>query len=129
MPSYLLGIDNGLTVSKAAIFDLQGREIAVQGHKVSLSYPRPAWVERDSEAVWLTTAAAIREAIQKAGVDPRDIIGVGNSAHGNGIYLVDKAGAPLGPSVTSMDNRASELIVEWLQPGGVQAQAFPVVLT
>ena len=39
MPSYLMGIDNGLTVSKAAIFDLQGHEIAVQGHKVSLSYP------------------------------------------------------------------------------------------
>ena len=39
MPSYLLGIDNGLTVSKAAIFDLQGREIAVQGHKVSLATP------------------------------------------------------------------------------------------
>ena len=90
MPSYLMGIDNGLTVSKAAIFDLQGREIAVQGHKVSLSYPRPAWVERDSKAVWLTTAAAIREAIQKAGIDPRDIVGVGNSAHGNGIYMVDK---------------------------------------
>ncbi len=129
MPSYLLGIDNGLTVSKAAIFDLQGREIAVQGHKVSLSYPRPAWVERDSEAVWLTTALAIREAIQKAGIDPRDIAGVGNSAHGNGIYLVDKSGAPLGPSVTSMDNRASDIIDEWFQPGGVRERAFPSVLT
>ena len=129
MPSYLLGIDNGLTVSKAAIFDLQGREIAVQGHKVSLSYPRPAWVERDSEAVWLTTALAIREAIQKAGIDPRDIAGVGNSAHGNGIYLVDKSGAPLGPSVTSMDNRASDIIDEWFQPGGVHDQNFPIVMT
>lgn len=129
MPAYLMGIDNGLTVSKAAIFDLQGREIAVQGHKVSLSYPRPAWVERDSEAVWQTTATAIREAIQKAGIDPRDIVGVGNSAHGNGIYLIDKAGAPLGPSVTSMDNRASQLIDEWRQPGGVQQLAFPIVLT
>lgn len=129
MPSYLLGIDNGLTVSKAAIFDLHGREVAVQGHKVALSYPRPAWVERDSEVVWLTTAAAIREAIQKAGIDPRDIVGVGNSAHGNGVYLVDRTGAPLGPAVTSMDNRASQLIDAWRQPGGVQEQAFPFVLT
>jgi L-xylulokinase len=129
MPSYLLGIDNGLTVSKAAIFDLQGREVAVQGHKVSLNYPRPAWVERDSEAVWQTTAAAIREAIQRAGIDPRDIVGAGNSAHGNGIYLVDRSGAPLGPSVTSMDNRASQIIDEWFQPGGVHEQTFPTVMT
>ncbi len=129
MASYLMGIDNGLTVSKAAIFDLQGREVAVQGHKVELSYPRPAWVERDSETVWQTTAAAIREAIDKAGIDPKDIVGVGNAAHGNGLYLVDKSGAPLGPSVTSMDNRASGIIDEWFQPGGVHDRNFPIVMT
>jgi len=123
-----MGIDNGLTVSKAAIFDLQGREVAVQGYKVDLSYPRPAWVERDSEAVWQTTAAAIREAIAKAGIDARDIAGVGNSAHGNGIYLVDRSGAPLGPAVTSMDNRASEIIDEWYQPGGVHDKNLPIVM-
>jgi L-xylulokinase len=129
MPSYLMGIDNGLTVSKAAIFDLQGREVAVQGHKVDLSYPRPAWVERDSEAVWQTTAAAIRQVIDKAGIDARDIVGVGNSAHGNGLYLVDKSGAPLGPAVTSMDNRAGDIVAEWFQPGGVHDQSFPIVMT
>jgi L-xylulokinase len=129
MASYLMGIDNGLTVSKAAIFDLQGREVAVQGHRVELSYPRPAWVERDTETVWRTTAAAIKEAVEKAGIDPRDIVGIGNSAHGNGIYLVDRAGAPLGPSVTSMDNRASDIIDEWFRPGGVHDKNFPVVMT
>ncbi|MDD3828722.1 MAG: carbohydrate kinase [Anaerolineae bacterium] len=129
MASYLMGIDNGLTVSKAAILDLEGREVAVQGHKVEMNYPRPAWVERDSEIVWQTTAAAIREVIEKAGIDNRDIVGVGNSAHGNGIYLVDKAGAPLGPSVTSMDNRASDIIDEWFRPGGVHDQNFAMVLT
>jgi L-xylulokinase len=129
VPAYLLGIDNGLTVSKAAIFDLHGREVAVQGHKVSLSYPKPAWVERNSDVVWDTTAAACREAILKAGIDPRDIVAVGNSAHGNGIYLVDKAGAALGPSVTSMDNRASAIIDEWFQPGGVHERTFPIVMT
>ena len=96
MGKYLMGIDNGLTVSKAAIFDLSGREVAVDGHKVDLIYPRPAWVERDTEAVWRSTCDAISGAIAKAGIDPRDIVAVGNSAHGNGIYLVDKAGAPLG---------------------------------
>jgi L-xylulokinase len=118
MGKYLMGIDNGLTVSKAALFDLSGREIAVEGHKVDLIYPRAAWVERDTEVVWRTTAAAIFGAIEKAGIDPRDIVGVGNSAHGNGLYLVDKAGQPLGNSITSMDNRAAEIIDEWYHPSG-----------
>jgi L-xylulokinase len=135
---YLMGIDNGLTVSKAAIFDLAGREVAVQGHKVELSYPKPAWVERDSEAVWRTTADAICGAITKAGIDARDIVGVGNCAHGNGIYLLDKTGAPLGPSVTSMDNRASDIIDEWYRRPvsadgvagpSVHDQNFPIVMT
>ncbi len=97
MASYLMGIDNGLTVSKAAIFDLAIREIAVQGHKVELGYPRAAWVRRDSEIVWQTTAQAIRAPSRRSGIDLRDIVGVGNAAHGNGLYLVDKAGQPLGP--------------------------------
>jgi L-xylulokinase len=135
---YLMGIDNGLTVSKAAIFDLAGREVAVQGHKVELSYPKPAWVERDSEAVWRTTADAICGAITKAGIDAHDIVGVGNCAHGNGIYLLDKTGAPLGPSVTSMDNRASDIIEEWYRRPvsadgvagpSVHDQNFPIVMT
>jgi len=29
MGQYLLGIDNGSTVSKAALFDLSGKEIAI----------------------------------------------------------------------------------------------------
>lgn len=134
MASYLLGIDNGLTVSKAAIFDTEGREIAVQGHKVVLNYPRPAWVERDSETVWQTTAEAILGAIERSGIDPRDIVGVGNAAHGNGLYLVDRDGLPLGASVTSMDNRASDIIEEWRHPraagqASVHDTSFPVVMT
>ncbi len=131
MTKYLMGIDNGLTVSKAAIFDLAGHEIAVEGHKVDLIYPRPAWVERDMDAVWNTTAQAIRGAIRKAGIDPRDIVGVGNSAHGNGIYLLDRAGAPLGNAITSMDNRAASIIHEWSVGGqgpSVLQQNFPIVM-
>ena len=132
MGQYLMGIDNGLTVSKAAIFDLSGREVAVDGHKVDLIYPRPAWVERDTEAVWRSTCDAISGAIVKAGIDPRDIVGVGNSAHGNGLYLVDKAGAPLGNAITSMDNRAAGIIDEWYTrtngDPSVHDRNFPMVM-
>ena len=132
MGKYLMGIDNGLTISKAAIFDLSGREVAVDGHKVDLIYPRPAWVERDTEVVWRRTCDAICGAIAKAGIDPRDIVAVGNSAHGNGIYLVDKAGAPLGNGISSMDNRAAEIIDEWYRSAdsapSVHERNFPIVM-
>ena len=40
MGQYLLGIDNGSTVSKAALFDLHGKEIAVG--KLQSGYRVPA---------------------------------------------------------------------------------------
>lgn len=124
MPQYLMGIDNGLTVSKAAIFDLSGHEVAVEGCKVDLIYPRPAWVERDAEAVWRSTAQAILGALAKANIAPRDIVGIGNSGHGNGLYLLDRTGAPLGNAITSMDCRATDIIEEW----GRSVEGRPAVL-
>ena len=56
MAEYLLGIDNGCTVSKAAIFDLEGREIQVAGRAIDLVYPHPGWTERSMDGIWLTTS-------------------------------------------------------------------------
>ena len=62
MTEYLLGVDNGSTVSKAAIFDLQGREVQIASRTVELDYPRPGWTERPMEKVWQSTAEAIKKA-------------------------------------------------------------------
>ena len=68
MAQYLLGIDNGSTVSKAALFDLHGKEIAVASCKAETEYPHPGWTERNMEMLWQSTASAIREVIAKSGV-------------------------------------------------------------
>ena len=46
MSQYLMGIDNGSTVSKAALFDLTGKEVAVASCKAETEYPHPGWTER-----------------------------------------------------------------------------------
>ena len=95
MGKYLLGIDNGSTVSKAAIFDLKGQEIAVASCAADTEYPHPGWTERDMEMLWQSTATAIREVLAKSGIKPEEIAGIGNTGHGNGIYLLDKEVHPL----------------------------------
>ncbi len=127
MGHVLLGIDNGNTVSKAAIFDLHGQEIAVAGCKVETAYPHPGWTERDMEGFWQSTASAIRAVLAKSGVSPKDIAGIGNCGHGNGIYLLDKQGRPLRNGIQSMDSRAADIITEW-QQRGVAASAFPYTI-
>ena len=47
MGKYLLGTDNGGTVSKAGLFTLDGKEVAVASRQTELLMPKPNYVERD----------------------------------------------------------------------------------
>ncbi|MHC4457231.1 MAG: FGGY-family carbohydrate kinase [Planctomycetota bacterium] len=117
MAKYLLGIDNGCTVSKAAIFDLQGKEIAVASRRTETLTPKPGWAERNINEVWQATAEAIKEVITKSGLSPEEIVAVAPTGHGNGLYLVDKQGNPVRPAIMSTDSRARSYIDQWLKQG------------
>ncbi len=65
MGKYLLGLDNGNTVSKVAIFDLTGKEVQVAACDVETEYPRPGWTERSMTDLWQGVVTAIRAALAK----------------------------------------------------------------
>ncbi len=113
MGQYLLGIDNGSTVSKAALFDFHGKEIAVASCKAETIFPSPGWTERNMDLLWESTACAIHDVISKSGASPEEVVAVGNTGHGNGVYLLDKQGNPLRNGVLSMDTRAADIVTEW----------------
>ncbi len=127
MAEYLLGVDNGCTVSKAAIFDLKGHEIQVASRVIELDYPHPGWTERSMDGIWQTTSQAIREAVDRAGIKPLEIVGIGTTGHGNGIYLLDKAGLPLRAGVVSTDTRAADIVGDWYR-SGLHERVFPHTL-
>lgn len=115
--SYILGIDNGLTVSKAVIFSETGEAVSVARRRVPQIMPQPRHVERDMNELWDATAGAIREAVDKAGCSATDIKAVAATAHGDGIYLVDETGKPLRNGILSLDSRAGEIIDQWEKDG------------
>ena len=117
MTKYLLGIDNGSTLVKAAVFTTDGREVSVASHKVDLLAPCPGYSEVDMHALWQLTAASIRDALAQAEVQPADILGVACTGHGNGLYLVDAQGQPVRPGIRGADTRAREYIDRWLADG------------
>src|SRR5215210_2908638 len=92
MSPYLLGIDSGLTVTKAVVFDEEGRQKGVGAVNNAHRSPRPRWVEQDMDGLWESCAGAIRHALEEAGVGGNEIAGVGVTGHGDGIYLVDEGG-------------------------------------
>ena len=127
MAQYLLGIDNGSTVSKAVLFDLRGKEIAIASFKLDTEYPHPGWTEREMEMLWQSTVNAIREVLAKSGIRPEEITGIGNTGHGNGVYLLDKQGRPLRNGIQSMDSRAAGVIADWKRRG-LHLQVFPLTI-
>lgn len=124
MSEYLLGIDNGNTISKAAIFDLAGREIQVASRQVKSDFPHKGWTERSMDELWRSTAAAVKEALDKSGIKPEQIIGIGTTGHGNGLYLIDKKGFPARAGIQSLDSRAAGIIENWNR-NNLHDQVFP----
>lgn len=117
MARYLLGIDSGCTVSKAALFTLDGHEVAVASRKTETVSPHPGWFERDIDATWRATAEAVREVMTRSRVAPADVACVACAGHGNGLYLVDKRGRPVRPAILSTDSRARSISDGWLAAG------------
>lgn len=106
----LLGIDLGQTRTKAVLFDLAGRELAVAVSSTEPDHPRPLWVERDLAQLRTTALRVVREAL--AAQPDVEVLGVGVSGHSDGVYVVDEDGRGLRPAVLATDARARDLAGE-----------------
>ena len=60
MAKYLVGLDNGGTSTKAAVFDLFGNEISTAGKHTRTITPKPGYTERDMEELWLANCDCIK---------------------------------------------------------------------
>ena len=114
---YLMGIDNGGTFSKAAIFDEDGKQISVASVSTVTLTPKPGYTERDLDELWEVNARAIRESIQKSGIDPKEIACVSFSGHGKGLYMIQADGRPAYNGILSQDARAWEYVEKWHRDG------------
>ena len=117
MPQYLLGVDNGSTLIKAALFDLGGNELAVQSSPVEVRTPAPGRFERSLDDIWNANVEVIRKLIERAGIDPGDILGLAFTGHGGGVHLLDGRGEGLYPAMEGVDVRARGCIDRWLTDG------------
>lgn len=117
MKRYLLGVDNGGTKIKASLYDFQGREIATVGENISLQIDRAGFIERDMEELWKKNCQVIRSLLAKSGVEADSIAGIAVTGHGNGLYPIDKNGAPVGRGILSADTRAQSIVNRWYKDG------------
>ena len=115
--THLLGVDVGGTVTKAALYDLDGRQVAVAAARGEAASPRPRWLERDMDDAWATCAGAIRACLERSGVAPEAVAGVGIAGHNDGLYLVGGDGRPVRRAILAPDSRAHAIVAGWERDG------------
>jgi len=110
MPNYLLGIDRGTTNVKAVLFDLDGREIKKSICPCEeIKHPAPGWSEQNMDMIWDRTKKAIND-LWSEGINSKDIIAIGFSGQGSGIFTIDKKGNPVRAGIVSTDIRAKKIV-------------------
>lgn len=124
---YFLGIDNGGTVTKAALYDRSGVEVACMSVNTPLKISSKGYQQRDMEELWEANLTVIRQTVDRSGVDPADIRGVGCTGHGKGLYLWGKDDKPAYPGIASTDRRAEQIIHKW-KKNGVSEKAERTIL-
>ena len=124
---YYLGLDNGGTNTKAALFTPDGTQIAVESVATAALTPAPGFVERDMEEMWRTNCRVIREAVERSGLCGKDISAVAVCGHGKGLYLWGKDGRGARRAILSADNRATA-VLKRLQREGLEEKLFPLTL-
>ena len=109
MKPYLLGIDIGTSACKVAVFEKSGTVVAAANGDYPVYYPKEGWAEQNPEEWWSAVCQAVKKAIQKAGIAPEEIAGIGIDGQSWSAIAMDKDGNVLTNTPIWMDTRAQSI--------------------
>ncbi|MFP3981598.1 MAG: FGGY-family carbohydrate kinase [Desulfobacterales bacterium] len=102
----VLSIDNGTQSLKVMAFDLYGQMQAIVKVPFEPYYSEhPGWAEQDPDLYWDALCRACRKLWSEKQVDIHRIAGVALTTQRGTVINVDRAGRPLRPAITWLDQR------------------------
>jgi glycerol kinase len=111
--SYLLAIDQGTTSTRAVVYDAKGAARGSGQRELTQHYPRPGWVEHDAEEIWSSTREVVPRALAEAGIDARQLAGVGVTNQRETAVLWERdTHRPLGRAIVWQDRRTADFCRE-----------------
>ncbi|WP_067034113.1 xylulokinase [Allomuricauda sp. CP2A] len=107
---YYLGIDLGSSSIKLALVEREtGKKVIVVQEpegEMPMMAPRKGWAEQRPQLWWELFCTGTKKIIEKQGVSPSEIVGLGIAYQMHGLVLIDKNGETLGNSIIWCDSRA-----------------------
>ncbi|MFP3042175.1 carbohydrate kinase [Treponema primitia] len=117
MKDLVIGVDIGTSSIKAAVVTLRGERIGTASEKVSVIRSKDGFSGQDMNVVWEVVASCINNSMRAAKVSGDAIAAVACAGQGDGAWMIDKTGKPLGQAVLWNDTRAGEIVNAWKQNG------------
>ncbi len=109
MDNLLLAIDVGTSACKIAVFEAGGKIAAGCTKEYPIFYPEQGWAEQDPNAWWQAAREGIRECMEKGGIDPRRIAGIGIDGQSWSCIPIDRQGNVLCNTPIWMDARSEPI--------------------
>jgi erythritol kinase (D-erythritol 1-phosphate-forming) len=111
----IIGIDAGTSVIKSVAFTTAGEQIAVAAEPNKYASFPDGGCEQDMAVTWADTAATLKKlSAQIPGLASR-LIAISVTAQGDGLWLIDKDGEPVGPAHIWLDNRAGSIVEDYVR--------------
>jgi glycerol kinase len=108
---YILALDEGTTSARAIVYDENADAVAVGQREFTQIYPHPGWVEHDPEELWMTQLAAIKQALDLAGVEMSAVSAIGVTNQRETTIIWDKrTGKPVHNAIVWQCRRTSEMV-------------------
>ena len=119
MAKYVAAIDQGTTSTRCMIFDHSGSVICFDQREHEQIYPKPGWVEHNPDEIWERTQGVVRGALQKGGIDVKDIAAVGiTNQRETAVVWNKKTGRPVYNAIVWQDTRTDQICNELAKDGG-----------
>jgi glycerol kinase len=107
---YILALDAGTTSVRAIIFDYHGRICGLDQKEIKQIFPQSGWVEHDPQEIWLAQVGVAEKALDRAGIPPRDVAGVGIANQRETSIIWDRVtGNPVYNAIVWQDRRTAPM--------------------
>lgn len=114
----VIGVDAGTSVIKAVAFTPDGEQVGVASRPNAYLRPMPGAAEQDMRRTWRDTVETLRDLAVIVPDLAARTIGVGVTGQGDGTWLIDRDGAPVGDALLWLDSRGADIAARHTaQPG------------
>ncbi len=106
----IIAVDAGTSSVKAIALSTAGEELAAAGVENAVVYGRGGLAEQDMEETWAACLLVLSRVLAARADLPARAAAIVVTGQGDGTWLIDREGRPVGRALTWLDGRAGALI-------------------